>query len=522
MVACSKKTKVNCIEDPDCKWIVGYGCVNTHKDESTLKISLRNKRQSQNNTSPVAKMSSPPVAKKSSSSVEKNGEDDGSVLPVLFSNRMGSRLSERFTLFDKIVKVVKNIRNSQNNTSHVAKMTSPSVAKKSSSSVEKNAASDGSVSPVLSSHSMGRLSERFTLFDKIVKVVKNIKKSCINFNTEKPNVQDIIVFDKLIGTPSTFGINYLTKINGRKICCKIQASGSMANIENVFLKNLTIIAKRNNYQHFPLLYHTISCSTQPEITDRLPELFKNLRKNQGYVMSLNEIASGDLKSFIYSQHMNEETWVNAIEQIIMALACFHSTGHLHQDSHFGNFLFHKITPGGCFEYIINGEKYYIKNIGFLWVIWDFGVSGLIWRTYDFVKDYNMLTLYMRKDDKSKVTDNFKMKYKMDAIITDATGKTKSVKGGAHRNWGNIHDALNIPKKITNIADKIWSETGNDKETSKYSQQNLTENKFLENLGIFSKTPIGDVKNSMIINFQETDDILLDKSQFPFRINLLGK
>ena len=236
MVGCSKKTKAICIEDKECKWIVGYGCVNINKDESTLPISLRNKSQSKNKTSQVAKMSSPPAARMSSPPAA----------------RMRSSPVARMSSLP------------------VARMSSPPAARMRSPPAENNQATDGSVSPVLSSHSMGKLSERFILFDKIVNVVKHIKKACINFNTEKPNVQDIIVFDKLIGTPSTFGINYLTKINGRKICCKIQASGNMATVENFFLKNLTIIAERDNYQHFPLLYHTISCSTQPQITDTLP------------------------------------------------------------------------------------------------------------------------------------------------------------------------------------------------------------------------------------------------------------
>ena len=66
MVGCSKKTKAICIEDKECKWIVGYGCVNINKDESTLPISLRNKSKSKNKTSQVAKMSSPPAARMSS------------------------------------------------------------------------------------------------------------------------------------------------------------------------------------------------------------------------------------------------------------------------------------------------------------------------------------------------------------------------------------------------------------------------------------------------------------------------
>jgi hypothetical protein len=45
----------------------------------------------------------------------------------------------------------------------------------------------------------------------------------------------------------------------------------------------------------------------------------------------------------------------------------------HNDAHAGNFLFHKIKPGGYFHYNIYGKDYYLENIGYLWVIWDFGL-----------------------------------------------------------------------------------------------------------------------------------------------------
>jgi predicted unusual protein kinase regulating ubiquinone biosynthesis (AarF/ABC1/UbiB family) len=45
----------------------------------------------------------------------------------------------------------------------------------------------------------------------------------------------------------------------------------------------------------------------------------------------------------------------------------------HADAHNGNFLFHKIKPGGYIHYNIYGVDYYLKNLGFMFVIWDFGL-----------------------------------------------------------------------------------------------------------------------------------------------------
>jgi hypothetical protein len=50
------------------------------------------------------------------------------------------------------------------------------------------------------------------------------------------------------------------------------------------------------------------------------------------------------------------------------------TNSIHNDCHSGNFLFHKIKPGGYFHYNIYGIDYYLENKGYLWVIWDFGFT----------------------------------------------------------------------------------------------------------------------------------------------------
>ena len=62
-------------------------------------------------------------------------------------------------------------------------------------------------------------------------------------------------------------------------------------------------------------------------------------------------------------------------QIFISIMFFHYyTNSHHNDAHSGNFLYHKIKPGGYFHYNIYGKDYYLENIGYLWVIWDFGLA----------------------------------------------------------------------------------------------------------------------------------------------------
>ena len=85
----------------------------------------------------------------------------------------------------------------------------------------------------------------------------------------------------------------------------------------------------------------------------------------------------------------------------------------HCDSHWGNFLYHKIKPGGFFHYKIIGVDYYIENIGYLWVIWDFGLSRPFSQNMYIMSDdiYRILTAFLSKKHKGWLTfkdydDNF--------------------------------------------------------------------------------------------------------------------
>jgi predicted unusual protein kinase regulating ubiquinone biosynthesis (AarF/ABC1/UbiB family) len=95
---------------------------------------------------------------------------------------------------------------------------------------------------------------------------------------------------------------------------------------------------------------------------------------------LNELANGDLKTFIPLNYLNNDLLINTIQQIYISILSFHKkTGFIHFDAHWGNFLYHKIKPGGYFHYYIKdlNKNFYIENKGYLWIIWDYGFAKKI-------------------------------------------------------------------------------------------------------------------------------------------------
>ena len=57
-----------------------------------------------------------------------------------------------------------------------------------------------------------------------------------------------------------------------------------------------------------------------------------------------------------------------------------------QNKLYKNFLFYKIKPGGYFHYKIYNKDIYVKNMGYLWVIWDYMVTK-IEKEQDAFEDY---------------------------------------------------------------------------------------------------------------------------------------
>ena len=344
-----------------------------------------------------------------------------------------------------------------------------------------------------------------------------------DFNINKTScivkIGNDLIIDKIklinkFGSNSSFGINYISSFiddDKFKFSSKIQLNSATAELELYLMKVISDHRKKTNNLHLPFLYGYTKCPlSKINNKDDLPDLIKT-SKNKGYTIIFNELLLGDLKHYLYNiAKDNYDLWLNAIEQIYISIASLHELGILHNDSHYGNFLYKKIEKGGYFQYIINGKDYYIPNLGYIWVIWDLGVCGPIHRHYDYMVDYNHLNLYLRYDNKDLITEDFKFKFALE-------------KPGTYRSWGYINKSLlTIPKEIDKLIDLLWINTGTDNNNiSKNLYKNkTTEDKWFEylfdNKLLFNYKPTKDVVNVIKLNYQHLNNdlsFLLDNSLF---------
>jgi hypothetical protein len=282
----------------------------------------------------------------------------------------------------------------------VEKSSSPkkSSSKKSSSPVKKSSSSSRNrkVAAVaaFTKNRAAKIIQRLTMpyknrvsldFDERIKTYTQYSKYFSKYNQDKCltvskvnrkvtySIDDNILLFKKIGSNSENGAIYLSKGKGvgssYRFASKVMPINTYNIAELIIMEKLTeyVIKKRN--PHFPVQYHTLKCTIQDNNRD-LPRVIVNKQ----YVVSLCEIANGDTKMFVQKYYNNDNKILNAMMQMLISIYSFHCFGYLHNDTHWGNFLYHRIKSGGYIMYIINGEEIYLENIGYLWVIWDFGLA----------------------------------------------------------------------------------------------------------------------------------------------------
>ncbi len=362
------------------------------------------------------------------------------------------------------------------------------------------------------------------------KIVKQNGKldntACIVKKGDDLIIDDKIKLIKKFGSSSSFGINFISSYiddDSFRFSSKIQHNTKEAKKELYLLKLLSDIRKKTNNLNFPLLYnYTICPSNKVGNRDDLPDFFKANRK-AGYIAMFNELLLGDLKNYLYNIAKSDyNLWLNAIEQIYMCLASLHSLGLTHNDSHYGNFLYKETEKGGYFHYKINGDDYYIPNLGYIWVIWDFGVSSIIYRHYDYIDDYNFLNLFLRYDNPKLLTENFKRKFPID----------NRDKNKRYRDYGFIDKSkIIIPKEIELLVEELWNYSGRDSVNtlSNLSKDKQTEDKWFKLLLsehlLFNHKPSTNIVNSTVINFQPLTkefDFLINKKAYQIDIGKIEK
>jgi hypothetical protein len=325
------------------------------------------------------------------------------------------------------------------------------------------------------------------------------KNNCLELTDKQYQYKlnkDILLY-KQIGSKSVFGIVYKSKIikvnDMPKFVSKIQLSTKEFKRELEIFEKLSEYALKNNICHFPILYAKSTCNNIIR-DNNYPELLSKAKNNyKNYSIILYELANGDLNSFInkYASNLNSKIWKNIYEQLFMSILLFHSLDLYHGDTHNGNFLYTKIKTGGCFHYKINNIDYYIENIGYKWMIWDYGNTNKLSKLtkISFFDDYKFINLFLRKFDK---------------VINDSK-EFKNNSFYSNKKAGYLIENAIIPSDIKKLQDKVWEHLGdlNDKYLINFIfNQNKTEydwfKYFIDNNLLFSKYPIGVIISTTII------------------------
>jgi len=95
------------------------------------------------------------------------------------------------------------------------------------------------------------------------------------------------------------------------------------------------------------------------------------------IVCVNELAHGDLKMLVKNRELlkDNDTMLNLLMQCIISIGTFQNRiGFVHNDCHYGNFLYQKNNEKGYYEYSFNKKSYYLKSCDYNMMIYDFGLS----------------------------------------------------------------------------------------------------------------------------------------------------
>jgi hypothetical protein len=179
---------------------------------------------------------------------------------------------------------------------------------------------------------------------------------------------------KKIGTDGIYGTVYetilvKTDLDTPTFVTKLMPSAVKENINEVRVnKFVTELVKRKVSKHF-LMTHQDYEVDHPDYLDK-PD-----KKKKHYIV-INEVAQGDLKALIADTSFTTEAEIvfNACIQCLLSVVTLHSYNFVHNDCHYGNFLFHKYpSEVGYYHYTVYGKDYYLKDCGYNMMIYDFGL-----------------------------------------------------------------------------------------------------------------------------------------------------
>jgi hypothetical protein len=350
--------------------------------------------------------------------------------------------------------------------------------------------------PLLHKYS-GDIKDRIDYYKIIHKYIKEYneasKKNCLkNYKENFFRIGKRIIIDKKLGE-GVYGIvfngYFRPDIKNKKYGKALKLAIKLSEYTSANQKEAEIYSKiskyviRNKCPHFSIFYGLLICislglSNEIETSSLINSKSKkslnintkdydnvDLFKNKEYFLTLTELADGTLADFIYDA--DEKTVINSVIQCLISIVFFHKLmRYSHNDAHFNNYLIHNIKPGGYFHYNIYGVDYYLKNLGFLVILNDFGL----------IKD---LTTQNVHTDFDYISGNVEDEIIIDFIENNILNEfNENAKANSNKNKKSLLDyfmkrkSLPKPLSLEQIEDKVYPNIFKEL-SKKFSYQLLT-------------------------------------------------
>ena len=365
---------------------------------------------------------------------------------------------------------------------------------------------------------------RFILYDKITSLLNaNIPSNkilCIEkykkknlfmlFSTRKKyvlNKKIILCENNINKSSSVYGSIYLSYINDDNSNTSYYFITKVGILTNITINELVILNKvsqnvlETKNIHLPLIYNNVKCDNidtsiinlkiikeQDEFNNATSYYSFFIEKEEGDIYTL-------LKDYKYNGYYNIII-LNIISQVFMGILSCHSLNIYHNDAHPGNFLFKplKISKPSCVEYKYKDLTFYIENMGYIIKIVDFGLSRIEKRGIELIDDYITFIESILKINLIINKNLLKIcKGNIDVYFT---------KEEREKNTIYNHDDDNMLNILNKIKSNYYETYYNNYYGTDYDIDYDIDYEFIKyliNIGILSKIPIGTIIQTIDLN-----------------------
>ena len=290
-----------------------------------------------------------------------------------------------------------------------------------------------------------------SILDYSIKTFNRIGSSSKNGEVLKScyiNNSDECIFDMIVKKIPVYDIDLsLVKTPESKEALKYDVFS-----EIYFLKKISLLVEQKITQNVPIFFDWTVCKNCDFTNVHLIKyLAKHYPGSKGCILLLAELADTDLVGWFKYGRSSFELY-SCFLQIFLGLYSIKKYFKIwHHDLHGGNVLVKKVPKGGYFEYLVGGKKILVPNLGFIFLLWDFGYA----RIPGVIEPLHFKSIYSAQNN--HLLDNIKIVsqvYKTGPKIK-IDGKLQHLGTFVYEHIKYIIDTLNSGNEVLPISEKSF-------------------------------------------------------------------